>query len=218
MSTKQTNPKESLKFAVHKTVMSPEDRARSNNNTPRKVGLVALSALSVFAIGRNLEKKAQIQPSAISTLLPEQAYHNLTSEGLPVLSDVVIKPSQTINFRSSCNFENSDGTPADNIVFSLNPSSGNQSSNTFNLAAAIPVNGPSANPNVSPSDVWFVVPTGQGNQAVCFDASQASRGTAFSDVTINNGESAVLAKPNAAATLKDNNIYVNGRPVNQLQY
>ncbi|MGH7234238.1 MAG: hypothetical protein ACREF7_02220, partial [Candidatus Saccharimonadales bacterium] len=187
-------------------------RPKAKRNIPKNVGLVALAGVTL-AVGYNTFKKAdKIEPAAIKVNLSDETYNKLVSGGVSAISNITVKgEAAPINFRSSCAFEDSTEEPLNNIVFSLS------AGNTLHLPVAIAVSGPSANANVSQSDVWFIVPTGKGDQSVCFDASEASRGTDFGNVTVNNGESAVDSKPDATVTLKDNTIYVNGSSISPLQ-
>ncbi len=210
--SKPFTTQKSLEFSKQNSVLKHE--SKRTKHRARNLGIVALSAATLVAGYNTLEKVGKIKPTNIETVLSTADSHKLATDGLPAIEDITVTASNTpINFRSSCAFETSDGQPLDNIVYTLNPSASGQPKNTLNFNAAIPVNGPSADPNISSSDTWFVIPTGEGNQALCFDASQASRGNDFSNVTVANGENAVLSNPNAIVKLENNTIFVNGQPL-----
>jgi hypothetical protein len=220
---KNTNTiNKSLGFATENSLLSSKHNKQRPNlgKIAQRIAVFALSGATVVAGFNSLEKASENKPSEITTLLPAKDITKLeSSSGLPVLTNVTIKASsEQIHFRNSCEFQDSSGDPLNNIVFNLNPNQANSPAEVIHAEVAIPVNGPSADPNISQSDVWLVLPTGEGNQAICVDATEVSRGANFSDVTVSDGENAVLSNPNASATLRNNTIYVYGHPLSKLQY
>ncbi len=194
----------SLKFATDKSVLSPADRLRTKRYTPRKLGLVALSAATVFAAYNSLEKMGKIEPASIQSILSKADYIKLTEGGLKGLENITLKGQ--VNIRNSCGFENGAGEPLNNLVTTTSPNS------ILHFPVVIEVSGQSANINKSQSDEWFVAPIGHGDEAVCFDASELIREN-FGSVTTGNGESALGVEPNANLILKNNTVYFNNQPV-----
>ena len=197
MNQNKSSETKSLKYA---------NKEKAGPGLAWKVGVTALSLATGATALNYLHKMGEAKPEAVTSFLAQQNNKAGDPNKIHGYKDVTISATTgDINERSAPAINESDGTPLDNVVSTI--SKGDKIVATF----ATKVNGKSGNTNVSQSDKWVAIPSNEG--VVYVDVSEAIR--EGDSVTVENNKS-IFGPTNASASIKDNNIYFNGQPIESL--